>query len=319
MIPTPNLKSASSSQPIPIRAKVGEAWQQFRLLWRERGPGRLFDFSRLERDFSEYTTIVREHAGFELGSRTTAFEIGCGQRPYRLLYFLARDIDAWGIDMDRVMHSLQDLVAILQANGFERAVKTGLRYALFDRRERLALEPYLSNLAGRPFMWPRDRVIHGNATDLSMWPTRPLDFILSEDVFEHIPRDQLPLVCKNCATRLSPRGIALIRPMIFTGIRGGHHVDWYSKHPGVSPQCPPWDHLRGNHYPVNTYLNRLSLADFRQLFSEYFDIVAEWAREPDDGREFMTPELRHELKDYPDEELYSNQVAFVLRRRVGRP
>ncbi len=289
--------------------------RQFRFLWSERGPGRSFDFSNLETEFAEYQAIVRKYAGFELGPGTTAFEIGCGQRPHRLFFMLVNEIDSYGIDMDRVVMSIGDVVSTFRANGLERAAKTGVRYALFDRREKRALELFLSKRLGRNFHWPRDRIFHGNAADPALWPSRPVDFILSEDVFEHIPPDQLPTVCGLCASHLSSRGIALIRPMVFTGIRGGHHVDWYNTRLSSDRKCPPWDHLRGGHFPVNTYLNKLRRVDYRQLFSERFDIIAEWARDPDRGREFMTDEIRGELADYDDDELFSNHVAFVLKPR----
>lgn len=308
-------KSASSSRAVPLAAKAKEAFRQLLFLWSERGPGRSFDFSSLEREYSEYQSIVRKYAGFEMGPKTTAFEIGCGQRPYRLLYMLANEIDTYGIDMDRVVMSAADIIATYRANGFEQALKSSFRYLLFDRKERKALAPFLAERLGRLLDWPRDRIIHGNAADFKLWPHHPIDFILSEDVFEHIPPDQLPTVCKLCASHLSERGIALIRPMVFTGIRGGHHVDWYNTRLTSDRKCPPWDHLRGGHFPVNTYLNKLRRADYRQLFSNHFNIVAEWERDPDRGREFMTEEIRKELSDYDDSELFSNHVAFVLKAK----
>ena len=44
--------------------------------------------------------------------------------------------------------------------------------------------------------------------------------------------------------------------------------------------------------------------------------LAEEVTLPDLGRELLTPELRQRLADYPDEELFSNQVRFVLRPRA---
>lgn len=309
------LRSASSSQAVPLGVKAREALKQFQFLWSERGPGRRFDFSNLELDFAEYSAISRKYGGFDLEPGVTAFEIGCGQRPHRLFFMLSNEVDAYGIDMDRVVLSIGDLIATYRANGFERTAKTSVRYMLFDSKERRALKLFLSTRLGRDFHWPSDRIFHGNAADPALWPARPLDFILSEDVFEHIPPDQLPTVCKICASRLSARGIALIRPMVFTGIRGGHHVDWYNTRYNSDRNCPPWDHLRGTKFPVNTYLNKLRRDDYRRLFSEHFVIVAEWTRDPDCGRAFMTDEIRAELAEYSDEELFSNHVAFVLKVR----
>jgi hypothetical protein len=73
--------------------------------------------------------------------------------------------------------------------------------------------------------------------------------------------------------------------------------------------------LRDDSFPANTYLNRLTLADFRQKFRMHFDILEERTMLPDLGREFLTDEVRRELASYPDEELFSNNVLFVLRKR----
>jgi len=68
-------------------------------------------------------------------------------------------------------------------------------------------------------------------------------------------------------------------------------------------------------HPANTYLNKLSLADYRKLFSRHFDILQETCVRPNLGSQFMTPEIRLELNQYPDEELFSNAVIFLLRPR----
>ena len=51
-----------------------------------------------------------------------------------------------------------------------------------------------------------------------------LDLIFSEDVFEHIPGDA-GAVTERIAGG-APGGMALIRPNVFTGITGGHVVEW---------------------------------------------------------------------------------------------
>ena len=73
--------------------------------------------------------------------------------------------------------------------------------------------------------------------------------------------------------------------------------------------------MRKNRHPANTYLNKLSRADYRELFSTHFDILEETCVRPDMGSPFMTPEIRQELSHYRDEELFSNRVIFLLRPR----
>ncbi len=159
------------------------------------------------------------------------------------------------------------------------------------------------------------RMTTGSAADLAAWPTEPVDFIYSEDVFEHIPHEDLTAICVLITDHLSDRGIAMIRPNVFTGIKGGHNIEYHNLDANRRRTCPPWDHLRDYTYPANTYLNKLGRADYRALFQERFTILDESVRDPDLGRAFLTPEIRQELADYPDDELFSNHVRFVLKPR----
>ena len=109
--------------------------------------------------------------------------------------------------------------------------------------------------------------------------------------------------------------------MVFTGICGGHHLEWYEHtlDRDDARETEPWEHLRRDRLPANSYLNRLQRRDYRALFAAHFDILEETEKRPGLGKRFMTPEVRAELAAYPDEELYSNAVMFVLRRKAGAP
>ena len=145
-----------------------------------------------------------------------------------------------------------------------------------------------------------------------------MDFVYSEDVFEHIPSDRLDSLVKRLAAQTSSRGLALITPNIFTGITGGHVLEWYLNEVDRStPKASePWDHLRKRKHTANTYLNGLSRSDYRELFSRYFDILEERVLHPNLGRQWLTPEARQELARWSDEELFSNQVQFALQPRA---
>lgn len=311
------LKSASSGQDISTRLKLNEGIFQFQRLIRDRSPWRPRDFSALHEEFERYNALVKAHAGIHLANART-LEIGSGQRPYRLLYLFASGVDAYGLDLDKVIESLSitDVANMYRTNGLERSIKTVLRYAIFDRAENEHLNRFLSERAGSNFKWPRDRIMHGCASNPSIWPPGKFDFVFSEDVFEHISVDVLEKVCANISQRLSDGGIASIRPMIFTGLQGGHNVEWYDVSTGRERRCPPWDHLRKQLYPANTYLNKLRLADYRSLFEKHFNIIEEKCDQPSLGIEYMTAEIRLELNDYSDEELFSNHVNFVLSKKL---
>jgi hypothetical protein len=71
--------------------------------------------------------------------------------------------------------------------------------------------------------------------------------------------------------------------------------------------------LRKRRFNANTYLNCLSRADYREIFSRHFDILEEKVMHPNLGREWLTDEVRAELPQWSEEELLSNRVEFALR------
>lgn len=305
--------SNSSGQRISPLLKLQEALRQFLTLMRRRNPFKQRDFSYLERVLAEYRTLA-EQRGLDLET-ARSLEIGCGQRPYRLFYLVAHGLDVRGIELDKVVLSLGlgDLSHMLRRNGVERTLKTMGRYVLFDIAENRQFRRVLSDIFGKTFPWSTERIVHGSAADEACWPEGKFGFVYSEDVFEHIPPEDLEKVCAVLAARLEPDGIAVIRPMVFTGIRGGHNVEWYNARPGRNRRCPPWDHLREHRFPANTYLNRLTRADYRALFERHFEILSEDVRDPDMGRVYLTPDVARELADWDEDELFSNQVRFILR------
>lgn len=122
------MKSASSSQTVPTRAKISEAWSQFRRLLDQRAPWKKRTFEHLEADFQEYSPLCQSFGLALRGAR--AFEIGCGQRPYRLFYLLANGVDARALDLDHVFiqPTVKDVLASYRDNGMERTMKSVARY-----------------------------------------------------------------------------------------------------------------------------------------------------------------------------------------------
>jgi Methyltransferase domain len=267
-------------------------------------------FERLE----QYDSLSREHLGRPLADLRT-LEIGFGARPWALIALLGMGADAWGVDVEVPVldGSRAELVDIYRANGLERALKSGVRSTLFDRREQRAMRAELVRRGWtRPA--PRDRFIVADAAQLR-WDDGDLDLIVSEDVLEHIPRDGLEQLVPAMARWLRADGLALVCPNVFTGITGGHQLDWNRfsfTRSDPRRRTPPWDHLRGRTSPANTYLNELTRADYRELLSPHFEIVEEIVKLPDLGREFLA-QTGTDLAAWPEDELFSNQVLFVLR------
>lgn len=138
-------------------------------------------------------------------------------------------------------------------------------------------------------------------------------------MFEHIGRDSLEELVQRMAAWLRPGGLALIRPNIFTGIVGGHLLEWSRASIGERDRrrrSEPWEHLRKRRLTANTYLNEMTRAQYRVLFERSFEILEEQVAQPDLGRDYLDESARADLASWADEELFSNQTLFVLRRRL---
>jgi hypothetical protein len=227
---------------------------------------------------------------------------------------MSMGFDVRGIDLDMpILHfSLGRLAGIMKQNGPERALKTLVRSVFFDRSERAGLEDALK-MRGYSLRIDASRLLVGDAADHD-FAEQP-DLVYSEDVFEHIPTQGLERLVGSLARKIAPDGLALITPNVYTGITGGHLTEWYPElvRQKMPRDSEPWEHLRKKRFTANTYLNHLPRSAYRKLFSEWFEILEENVTIPDLGRQWLTSEVKAELAGWSDDELFSNQVQFVLR------
>jgi SAM-dependent methyltransferase len=301
-----------SSAPLPPTAKARETARLARsYVERFREP---LDLSPIRFDLDEYDELLREHAGRPLVS-CRVFEIGFGARPYRLAALQGAGVDAFGIDAEVPVWrgSPREVAAAWRTNGAERAIKSAVRRAVFDPRERAALRRALAPAGIVPRLDPSTLHV-GDAADAGL-PTGSVDLVLSEEVLQSVRRPSLERLVPEMARWLAPGGLALVRPCVFTGITGGLLQEWSRwavAHPPRRRRSEPWEHLRQDRFAPNTHANRLTRADFRELFGAHFDILEERVRFPGLGREHLTGETARALDGWPDEELFSNCVLFVL-------
>jgi Methyltransferase domain len=312
-----NKLSPSVARGLPLSRKLSEGARLFSEYRRRARSG--YDFAALFDDIDEYDALLREHADLPL-REGRILEIGFGARPHRQMVLHSMGLDATGVDAEAPMLSghPSELLRVVRQNGLERAAKSLLRHALFDGGERRAL----SSLIARRGFEPRldaARLIVDDASELEL-PRASLDLIFSEDVFEHVEPASLERLVARMADWLSPDGLALIRPNVFTGIVGGHLLEWSNASMREPPQrrrSEPWEHLRERRFAPNTYLNQLGRAQYRELFARRFEILEERVAHVDLGREHLDERARRDLSDYSEEELFSNQTLFVLRPRPG--
>jgi hypothetical protein len=312
------MRSSSSIADLSVRQKWKEAVAF--LSGHLRGGASLEGFDRMFGELDDYRATYERYTQRSF-AEANMLEIGYGTRAARLIALMSMGIDARGIDLDMPMLTFSPigLFRILKRNGFERALKTGVRSAMFDRRDRQKLRKALG-LRGYALCIDRTRFLVGDAATYEFGP-KPIDLVYSNDVFEHIPPEGLESLLKRLAAQISPRGLALITPNIFTGITGGHLPEWYGDEVAKDSlrESEPWEHLRKRRYKANTYLNGLTRSDYRELFSRFFEILEEKVMNPELGRRFLTPEVQAELKAYSDDELFSNRVQFALSPKGAAP
>jgi Methyltransferase domain len=305
--------SPSVARGLPLRRKLDEGARLFRIYRAEARADQ--DLEWLFDEVDEYRHLLECHSGTDL-ENANIFEIGFGPRPYRQIILQSMGINARGVDIEAPLLPGRptQFILMLRRNGVERAAKTLIRSVFFDRRERRLLERGLHRRGLARRLDP-ERLTVADAGELEL-PPASLDLIFSEDVFEHMERTTLERVVALMATWLKPGGLALVRPNVFTGITGGHLIEWSRRAlrlPPTERQSEPWDHLRKRRAAPNTYLNELTRADYRALFGRHFEILEEQVAQPDLGREYLDARARAELRDWPEDELFSNQTMFVLR------
>ncbi len=272
------------------------------------------------RELELYSNIMVANGGKPL-PEAKALEVGFGARPLKMWALHSMGVDAWGVDMDVpvLRGSLAEVWRAWRRNGAERALKSWIRSWLYDPFERARLASALAERGYTKLRIDPTRLVIGDvgATDVQeRLGVGQYDLVFSEDVFEHVPKETLQAFLPILRRMLAPDGVILLRVEVYTGISGGHIVEWYA--PVTTERrrrTEPWEHLRRRRVEANTYLNKLWLKDYRALFSEWFEIVEERVLDPDQGRAFYTPEVARELAHIPEEELFSNKVLFTLRPR----
>lgn len=232
-------------------------------------------------------------------------DIGCGRLyPYTLLLHslgnrvVGVDIVYIGINGS----PLKRYWSSLMRNGVEGFSKDFLYALLLKNR---TYYNTLRKLCGFPLDFDVD-IRQMNTQDL-LFPDEIFDVAISNAVFEHV-RDVSRGVSELSRT-MKKGGIAYVLIHLFASLSGGHHYDYAN-----SSKVPPWDHLRQGRCPVPVYLNRLREEEYLSLFREEFDIMKVIDVGFGEGKEYLTAEIRAELKDYSEEELLKGGIIIVAQK-----
>jgi len=130
--------------------------------------------------------------------------------------------------------------------------------------------------------------------------------------------DDVPAAVRAVNRVLKPEGIGFIGLSPWPSLIGGHHPACQNPDEYPPKDVPPWDHLRGHHFPVPFYCNKYRERDFREAFEKHTGILG-WIDGPQVGESLITDEILAEPPDYTFEELAKRSVTAVIGKKVKQP
>jgi len=294
-----------SSQKIPLRARIESSLSLLQTHRKER----VQNAKNVVADHRILMGYLTKYLGLPV-EQTRILEIGCGQTAIQTALFHTDGARVTGIDVEvptfRMGFFL--LLQVMRSNGFERALKSLARHLLFDKR-------YFGEVSkeyGKPIHFEGIDTRIMDATGMA-FGERSFDFIFSRSVLEHV--EDVESAVKEVNRVLSTEGIAVITVHLFPSLSGGHSAEWGDPDRAPSRRVPPWDHLRDNRFPQNTYLNKLKITDYRHIFYGNTGVLNEQTLRG--GEKVLTAELEEELgsKGYTREDLLTSTIIFCIRKR----
>jgi hypothetical protein len=305
------MSNSNSSGDVSLLKRVRYLWHIF-IMKIEAGTDASARVALLREELNRLTMIAETRAA-RPASQLKVVEIGFGALPLRAHAMAAEFGEVIAIDLERPLIGLSNIPELFRTNGFLRALKSAVRFVLFDRAM------WASFARAMPASFPRfdlnkAQLIVGDASLTETWRgIDKLDLVISTSVFEHIPASGLLLVLEEAKSRLSDRGMIVAQIDVFTGITGGHDPDWYGHRVANNATGTAWAHLRNPDFEIDTYLNRMTRRDYVSLFEKAgLTILRDDTMLDDVGREHLTGSVAEALAGWDDYELFSNKVEFWL-------
>lgn len=300
------MKTVMSNQKVPLYRKIQSALSIFR--------------AHRDKIFSNAKNAIMCHQlllsyldnylGFSV-EKCRILDLGCGQTATQTALFHADGAKVIGIDIEvpTFRINIPIFFQVIRLNSFERALKSIARHILFDK----SFFSELSKEYGKHINFDDIDTRIMNAGHLT-FDSASFDYIFSLWVFEHI--NDIEAAVKEVNRVLSSSGIAVIFIHLFRSLSGGHCLEWGIPEQSPSIKVPPWDHLRNNKYPANTYLNKLTISQYRNIFQSYTNIVEEQITI--EGERFLTKEIEAELigKGYTREDLLTRDITFFAKKKI---
>lgn len=237
-------------------------------------------------------------------------EIGPGQGLERARYFGVHN-NVIGMDLDVLSASFNPIQywQMVRSNGVGRVAKTIGRKLIIGR----ANEAAWAKVSGvNKFTDPE--IVYGDISQDVLYQNT-FDVVMTWSVFEHIADPKQAL--ENVIASLKPGGIFYISLHLFTAHDGHHDIRAFT---GAGDSLPLWGHLRTTHKHLlkpSAYLNEWRIAQWQNLFAEVAPGGDEYLDEYEVRERFgprMTDDLRAELADYSDEELYTVNMVYAWQK-----
>lgn len=306
--------NSNSSSTIPLVERARYYRDLFRM---HMADGATADVKGLRDDFDRIDTLTKSIMGRDFAV-LDAVEIGFGSKPYRIMYFNSRGVNAFGIDMDQPVleGSPREFLSIARKNGSLRAIKSCIRYSLFERSARRKFLNQIRTKDDPGFAFDSKRLVVGNAGTADPWNQIAVepDLIYSIYVFEHMEPHSIVWLLELLRQRIRKNALLYIVITVYTGLIGSHLTEWYPHRVSEkNKRSEPWEHLRRDRLQADTYLNKMTRRQYASMFSTYFEVLQDQPVWPDFGKEYLTEAVRRDLPQYDEYELLSNDVCFVLR------
>jgi hypothetical protein len=291
-----------SSMRMGLTARTDELFQLFKAAIRPVSPGVTMTLETIQTMKSR----VLEQTGLRL-ENIKVLEVGPGQCPQRLRC-LSLTNDAVGIDTDLVPQDLGEYFQMLRRSPPIRSLKTlGRKMLARDARADAVLAKEL-----KVRKLPRLHVRQMSATEMS-FANDSFDFACSFSVFEHI--DDPGTALREVARVLRPGGVAYISIHLYTSHTGQHDPRIFAS--GGRPVPPVWPHLRPEFQDTvhpSTYLNRVSLDEWRKLFAREMPNTHFLHERDDSAGELAKLRDAGELASYTDDELTTVNLVGIWKK-----
>jgi len=287
--------------------RINEAWNLYHSHTRNVGDNvrQLLDQARIAESKLELL-LGKPVKGLKM------LEIGPGQQLLQLAYFGMHN-EVVGIDLDVIAQrmNITGFVQMAKQNGWVRTCKTVARKMVgIDSKVRKEL---LSQLGLHSL--PNFHVLQMDAAKME-FPDEQFDVVFSRAVFEHIPNPEA--VISEMRRVLKPNGVMFIALHLYSSDSGCHDTRIFV---GNRETLPFWAHLRPEHESEarpNSYLNKLSLAEWRRVFEaemQSSEIIPLCDAGEAERKELLRLRSQDQLASYSDEEL----LTVTLQVRWRKP